>query len=206
MQSEQGERAGIEVVLQSAFQESHRLFVPIGDGRVQHRLPPHAGLVRRQGKRPRLVVRIEQHQERVVQDRSSLRVLLLDRVARQPDAQAADIPLGPVLIRHLFAIRAKPGDVLDLRATDAAALKKAAAPEHGMVLSQLDQASCKGHERLLMFAQVPIDPADLIVLAIGVVVAVLRPAHFVAAADHRHALGQEQGGQQVALLPLPEHR
>ena len=71
-----------------------------------------------------------------------------------------------------------------------------------MVLSQLNEASCKGHQRLLMFVQVPIDPADLIVLAIGVVVAALRSPHFVAATEHRHPLRQEQGGEHVALLPF----
>ena len=46
----------------------------------------------------------------------------------------------------------------------------------------------------------PIEPADLVVLAIGVVVAVLGPAEFVAARQHRHALGKKEGGEEIAAL------
>src|SRR5580692_10877030 len=43
-------------------------------------------------------------------------------------------------------------------------------------------------------------PGDLVVLAIGVVIALLGAAVFVAAADHRHTLGKEQRGEEIALL------
>src|SRR5207245_8316688 len=46
----------------------------------------------------------------------------------------------------------------------------------------------------------PVDPAQLGVLAVAVVVAALRAAHFVAGNDHRDALGQEDAAEQVALL------
>src|SRR5690606_5480535 len=45
----------------------------------------------------------------------------------------------------------------------------------------------------------PADPAERIVLTIGVVVALLAVADFVAGAQHRRALGEKEGGQQVAL-------
>src|SRR6187551_3622634 len=43
----------------------------------------------------------------------------------------------------------------------------------------------------------PADPADLVVLAVGVVVAVLGVADFVAGQDQRHALRQQQGRQLI---------
>ena len=46
----------------------------------------------------------------------------------------------------------------------------------------------------------PVVPGDLVVLAVGVVVAVLGAADLVAAEEHGHALRQEQRGQEVALL------
>ena len=49
-------------------------------------------------------------------------------------------------------------------------------------------------------AQPPLVPGELVVLAPGVVVAVLRAAELVAAEQHRHALGEEQRGEEVALL------
>ena len=48
---------------------------------------------------------------------------------------------------------------------------------------------------------VPVDPGQLGVLAVGVVVALLGAAQLVAVQDHRHALGEQQGGDEVALLP-----
>ncbi len=50
----------------------------------------------------------------------------------------------------------------------------------------------------------PVEPGDLVVLAVGVVVAALRAADLVAAEQHRHALRQQQRGQQVALLACPQ--
>ena len=44
----------------------------------------------------------------------------------------------------------------------------------------------------------------LVVLAIGVVVALLRAAAFVAEEEHRHALAEQQRRQHVANLPLAD--
>ena len=52
----------------------------------------------------------------------------------------------------------------------------------------------------------PADPADLVVLAIGVVVAVLRVADLVAGQDQRQALRQQQAGELVlAKLAAQRH-
>ena len=50
----------------------------------------------------------------------------------------------------------------------------------------------------------PVVPGELVVLAVGVVVALLRAADLVAAAQHRHALGQEQRREEVAHLAVPQ--
>ena len=52
--------------------------------------------------------------------------------------------------------------------------------------------------------QRPIDPAQGIVLAPGIVVAVLGAEKLVAAQDHRHALRDHQGRHQVADLAAAE--
>src|SRR5580765_6531063 len=107
----------------------------MGGRRFHHRLPPHTTLVRWQRERPWLVVGIEQHEECLVQEWLPLRVFFLNGMAVQPYAKAADIPFAPIFIRHLFSIGAQPGDILDFRATDTAALKESAAAEHWMLLS-----------------------------------------------------------------------
>ena len=50
----------------------------------------------------------------------------------------------------------------------------------------------------------PVDPADLVVLAVGVVVAVLRAPDFVAGQDHRHAAREHQDGDEVPDLPVAQ--
>ena len=52
--------------------------------------------------------------------------------------------------------------------------------------------------------QVPVGPADLVVLAVRVVVAVLRAADLVAAADHRHAEREHQRRHEVAPLTVAQ--
>src|SRR5205085_8044534 len=56
----------------------------------------------------------------------------------------------------------------------------------------------------LFGGEIPVRPADLVVLAVGVVVATLRPTELVAAAQHRHADRQQQRRDQVAALALPQ--
>src|SRR6185436_13280265 len=53
-------------------------------------------------------------------------------------------------------------------------------------------------------SELPVDPRQLRVLAIGVVVALLRTAHLVAAQNHRNTLRQQQGSKEIPLLPLAQ--
>ena len=57
---------------------------------------------------------------------------------------------------------------------------------------------------LLLVTFLPIQPTDLVVLTIGIVVAVLRPAEFISSAKHRHTLGDKQGGKKIASLSLAQ--
>src|SRR5262249_8972083 len=77
-------------------------------------------------------------------------------------------------------------------------------PEHGMRLAQADQASAELEQAATRAVKIPVEPADLVVLAIGVVVAALRPPQLVAAQQHRPSRGEEERGQEVAHLPLAQ--
>src|SRR5262249_50679685 len=50
----------------------------------------------------------------------------------------------------------------------------------------------------------PVDPADIVVLAVGVVVAVLRIADLVAGENERHAQRQHQAGKLISTKPLAQ--
>ena len=72
--------------------------------------------------------------------------------------------------------------------------------------NRLDHAADEIQQGLPLLVQVPVEPGELVVLAVGVVVALLRAADLVAAQQHRHALGKQQRGQHAPLLLLPQAR
>ena len=52
--------------------------------------------------------------------------------------------------------------------------------------------------------QVPVKPAQLVVLAIGIIVAVLSPAHFVAHEQHGGAESEQRHRQEILQLPVSD--
>src|SRR5215468_2216938 len=73
-----------------------------------------------------------------------------------------------------------------------------------MLISQSDQFSGELKKLILLVVTLPIEPTDLVVLAVSVVVAVLSPAPLVSAAQHRHALGKKQSGKKIPALPVAQ--
>ena len=101
--------------------------------------------------------------------------------------------------------RVDPRDVLDVELVDCIRRSEsgiAAAPgtTRRSAMSRAEN-SASSRPRSPMF---PVDPADLVVLAIGVVVAVLRAAELVAGKQHRRALRQQQRREEIALLALAQ--
>lgn len=98
---------------------------------------------------------------------------------------------------HPFDLRNRSA-VVSLLATG----EEAAAMQHRMLKPQMDQLRYEFEQVLLILVQIPVRPGDRIVLAVGVVIALLGARHFVAAADHRNALAEQQRGEHVAHLLL----
>ena len=73
-------------------------------------------------------------------------------------------------------------------------------------LPQLQQPLQKQFQLQIAVVVVPDHPAEGAVLAPAVVVAPLAAAHLIAHQQHRHAAGQQQGAQQVALLAAPQRQ
>ena len=73
-----------------------------------------------------------------------------------------------------------------------------------MIFPELNQLSRKPKQLILFFIALPIKPADLIVLAVSVIVSVLRSAPFVTAAEHRHALRKKKGRQKIPALTFAQ--
>ena len=70
----------------------------------------------------------------------------------------------------------------------------------GCSRAEADQFPREIKERFLFVVEVPIEPTDLVILAISVVVPLLRAGPFVASGQHRDALGKEEGGEEISPL------
>ncbi len=141
---------------------------------------------------------VQQQQQVVVQQRLAAFVHVVQAVAVQEDPHALRLGVVPVLVAQFCPVEAQPHDVAHVLAADGAATEELAAVQRRVGFAQPDDLL---RERQQVLVEVrPVVPADLVVLAVGVVVPALRAADLVAAQQHRRALTQEQGRQEVPLL------
>ena len=145
------------------------------------------------------MVGVEQQQEGVIGDLLAAGVTVGDRLAVVEQADGAGEPGIPVVVAHLGAVGLAPAELGG--AANGTAAEVAPPPQHGVVAAQRDEAASEVDQILVNV--LPVVPGDLVVLAVGVVVAALGAAGLVAAEQHRGPLGQQQGGQEVALLAPP---
>src|SRR6185437_15981586 len=112
-------------------------------------------------------------------------------------AKAAGVAVLPTLLGHLGPGRIEPGDVADAELLVEIAGQVTAAAEYRVPMPKLGELFDEGDQRLAALADVPVDPADLVVLAISVVVAALGAGELVASEQHRRALAEQQRRQDV---------
>ncbi len=148
----------------------------------------------------RLIGGVEDHEKAVVDDAFTIGVGRRNRLAVQKDCDRTGESGVPVVVGHLLAVGPQPCQILD--PADRTSLEPATAPEHRMVASECHHPTAPLGE--VGVDVLPVEPGDLVVLAVGVVVAALGAAELVAAEQHRHALGEQQGGHQVAALTRPQ--
>ena len=151
-----------------------------------------------QRERHDVVVRIHDQQQRRV-----LAALLDARRLRAPVEQHAEAAraVAPVLVAHLGAGRVDPRDFLDADRLVDDRRQESIAPQDRILPPQRRQAPHEPHLRGVLLRERPVDPGDLVVLAVGVVVAALRARELVAGEQHRRSLRQQQRREQVAHLP-----
>ena len=137
-------------------------------------------------------------------DALALLVRLGDLIARQDHPEAAHMPGIPIRFGHLGAVRFEPVKIFDFRSVNRPAVEEVAPPKDRLRLAQAQQLAGKIEEGALFSGEIPIEPGHRRILAIGIVIAVLRLAEFITGQQHRHALGKEERGEEIALLPRPQ--
>src|SRR3954453_22590847 len=154
----------------------------------------------RQVELARLTAGVQEQEERVVGDPLAPRAAGADPSAVEIHAQRLRDRRRPVGVVHLYADGREPGDVLGAVRRQLAPLEERALPKDRMGPAQGDEARDELAERTGR----PVEPRDLVVLAVRVVVATLRVRELVSHPQHRDTLRQQQCGEEVAHLPRPQ--
>src|SRR5215831_18052564 len=106
----------------------------------------------------------------------------------------------PVLFCHLLAVRPQPEDIFGGRSFDLRAPEEFLTMENRVVLPQGDQSPCERKKIKVFRLKVPIEPVSLVILAVGIVIALLGMTKWVSCQQHGHTLGKKQRREQVPFL------
>jgi hypothetical protein len=83
--------------------------------------------------------------------------------------------------------RAVPGDIRKIAAGHGSAVEEAVRREARMAPPECDELAHEPVHGAARLDQAPVEPRDVVVLRVGVVVAALRAQHLVAGEEHRNA-------------------
>src|SRR5690242_13296732 len=111
---------------------------------------------------------IQQHDKVVIRHRSPSLIFFSQTFSGQEYSKTMRGFTRPLFIRHLSPIREQPAYILNFRSLNRTALEKVSTTENWMALSQTNQRLDEFKKvRVRLF---PVDPADIVVLAIGIVI------------------------------------
>src|SRR6266496_2735716 len=78
------------------------------------------------------------------------------------------------------------------------------APHVWMTLTERDHQFEEPEQTGVLLYQLPIEPTDLVILAVGIVIALLRSSNFITGKDHRNALRKHKYGHTILDLTLAQ--
>ncbi len=139
-----------------------------------------------------------EHQQQVVVVESATALVRHVGRARDVHREARRSVVVPVHLRHRRPVVAEPRDRRAGRPRGRSG--EGAELQERVRLAQAYEPPREVQQRRALGVEVPVVPGRLVVLAVRVVVASLRPPELVAAADHGNPARQQQRGEQVPLL------
>src|SRR5262245_5410598 len=103
--------------------------------------------------------------------------------------------------RHLLVCRSEPSAVLDVQLLIPGAGQKPALAKDTIAVAHVCQSPHEARERLRPLVMIPVKPGSLVILAVRIVVTLLGAPELVPTEQHWRALGQDQGCENITLLP-----
>src|SRR5436305_8582005 len=82
--------------------------------------------------------------------------------------------------------------------------KEAVTLQARMALAERNHLFEEAEQIMILFHEMPIEPTDLIILAVGVVVSLLGTSDFIASHKHRDALGEQKNSCKILDLALAQ--
>src|SRR5215475_10269850 len=126
----------------------------------------------------------------------------MTRVATRELPNTSNEERRPFFVAHFAAAGIEPHHVANLRSADTPTLKEFRSAKDGMRIAKSNELAGELKKLILLFILRPVEPTDLVVLAISVVIAVLRSSPLVSASEHWHALRKKECGQKIPALSL----
>src|SRR5438093_1127030 len=124
---------------------------------------------------------IHQQKEVIIEQRLAALIVFFESRPGEKNTETARVLLLPLLVSHLAAVGREPENVFNACAANGSSLKETAAPKRWVILAQRDYPPREIEQVSVCRRQLPVDPTDLVILAISIVVTVLRMAEFVSA-------------------------
>ena len=131
---------------------------------------------------------VEEEDEGIVRDGLAPRIAHVHRLSAKQEADGARVARTPFVIIHFLPGWIKPHDILDSQTANWSALEEFGSPKDRMLFAEADQLYNERGLRLLRCIALPVEPAELSILAIDIVDAILRPCEFIATREPRNAL------------------
>src|SRR5690606_24391270 len=150
---------------------------------------------RRQAEADHIMVSVEQQQQGVIVAAAAYAAGLGATVEQH--SQALGVGGLPLLLGHRLTRRRQPADLVHIQLLVIFADQEAAPAQDRIVMAQADQIAGEVHQLTLILIQIPVDPAQLVILTVDVVVALLSAGELVSSQQHGRALGKQQRGQQI---------
>src|ERR1700719_2546707 len=113
---------------------------------------------------------IEQHQKVFVAQLPAPFIGFIESLTGEKHSQTLKRTIPPFVFTHLIAAGIKPQHIFYICSFDWAALEKTAPAEYRMPLAQINDALNERQQLAVLRLQIPIQPADFVVLAVSIVI------------------------------------